>query len=181
MPRRHFIDNALLYLFSYDVESNTDQERIGFVPGGLRANVNAFPRRSQVYHVLRDQTVSGFGTRAISGTLWWGGDQLFVREDDIEFSEVELRILTDDGQTIELSYSLVADLGAGSFRRLVEDEEKIGTLVYPVDWPVLIMPKFETSSPDYRWLMDYQGVGFGRVRVVRNEVRRLTYDIYAMT
>jgi hypothetical protein len=175
------MDRALLYLFSYDVESNVDQERIGFVPGGVRANVHAYPARTRVYHVLRDRTIGGIGTKAISGTLAWGGDRLFLREDDIEFSDVELRILTDDGATIELSYSLVADLGPGSFRRLVSNDDKLGTPRTPVDWPVLITPKFETANPEYRWLMDYQGVGFGRVRVIKNDVRRLTYDIYAMT
>jgi hypothetical protein len=178
--RRHFIDNQLLYLLSYDVEADMDRDDLGFVPGGVRVNIFARPNLSRVYHVLRERTVPGLGFEAISGTLQWGGDWLTWREDDIELSEVKATILTDDHATIHFHYHLSAYLGPGGFRRIVSEKGKIGKETAPVDWPVVVTPRFDTTHPKYRWMTEHQCVGFGRVQVIKSEVRRLTYDVYAL-
>src|SRR5690349_18703258 len=95
--RRQFVDKALLYLFSLDIESDMDREEIGFVAGGVKVTIFARPGLSRVYHVGRERTVPGLGFKALSGTLNWGGDWVFWREDDIEQSEVRASIVLDDG------------------------------------------------------------------------------------
>ena len=181
VARARFVDKGLLYLFSYDVEADMDRQEIGFVPGGVRANIFARPNLSRVYHVMRERTVPGLGFEAISGTLKWGADWLYWREDDLEHTEVQASIVTDDQAVLHMSYLLIAYLGPGGFRRIVSEKGKIGKEDAPVDWPVVCSPRFETSHPKYRWLMDYQCIGFGKVQVIKSEVRRLTYDVYAMT
>jgi Protein of unknown function (DUF3237) len=181
LGRHTFLDKALLYLFSYDVETEMDREEIGFVAGGVRVNLFARDNLSRVYHVMRERTVPGLGFQAINGTLSWGGDWLLWREDDVEFSEVKMTIKTDDGATIHCSYPVVAYLGVGGFRRIVSEREKIGKERAPVELPAVTTPRFETTSPNYRWINEVQCVGFGRVQVIRTEVRRLTYDVYALT
>lgn len=179
--RRQFCDRALLYLFSFDVETSLDREEIGFVPGGVRVTVFARPNLSTVYHLYRARTIPGLGFDAITGTLTWGGDWLFWREDDIEFSDVRATINTHDNAQINMTYEIVADLGPGGFRRIVSEKEKIGKEKEPINWPIVTSPRFETTSPKYGWMTRYQCIGFGFVQVIRSEIRRLTYDIYAMT
>jgi hypothetical protein len=174
-------DRALLYLFSFDVETSLDREELGFVAGGVRATLFARPNLALVYHLYRARTIAGLGFEAISGTLTWGGDWLFWREDDIEFSQVRATITTKDDAQIHMSYEIVADLGPGGFRRIVSEKEKIGKEKAPVDWPIITSPRLETTDPRYRWMMEYQCIGFGYVEVIKSEIRRLTYDIYAMT
>jgi hypothetical protein len=180
-PRRVFHDRTLLYLFSYDIEVDMDLHTLGFVPGGVRANVAARRNMSRVYHVMRDQTVIGIGSPAISGSLEWGGDWLYWREDDVEFSQVRLAIKTDDGDTIHGAYKVITYLGIGGFRRVVGEKEKIGSEDQPVEFRVMTTPRFETTSPTYRWLNDLQCVGFGRVQMIRSEFRRISYDVYGLT
>jgi hypothetical protein len=181
LPRRRtFLDKALLYLFSYDVETDMDRDQIGLVPGGARTNIFARPGLSRVYHVMRERTVPGFGFRAITGSLTWGGDWALWREDDVELSEVQMTIHTDDGGTIHTFYPVVSDLGPGGFRRTM-GKGKFGTEEEPIDWPVITSPRFETTSPAYFWLMDLQCLGFGKARIIKSEVRRLTYDVYALS
>jgi hypothetical protein len=179
--RRTFLDKSLLYLFSYDVEADMDRQEMGLVPGGARVNILARPGLSRVYHVMRERTVPGLGFSAISGTLSWGGDWALWREDDVEISEVKMTIHTDDGGTIHGFYPVISYLGPGGFRRVVGDKGKIGTEKEPVDWPVITSPRFETTSPAYFWLMDLQCLGFGLVRIVKSEIRRITYDVYALS
>jgi hypothetical protein len=179
--RRVFHDRTLLYLFSYDIEVDMDLQTLGFVPGGVRANVAARPNMSRVYHVMRDRTVIGFGSPAISGTLEWGGDWLYWREDDVEFSQVRLTIRTDDDETIHGSYKVITYLGIGGFRRVVGEKEKIGTEDQPVEFRVMTTPRFQTTSATYRWLNELQCVGFGRVQMIRSEFRRISYDVYGLT
>jgi len=179
--RGYFHDKAMLYLLSYDVEANMDREELGFVPGGVRVNVFARENMSRVYHVARERTLAGLGFQPITGSLSWGGDWLMWRDDDIEHSLVKMAIKTDDGAVIHCSYDVKADLGPGGFRRLVGKKGKLGTEDEPIVFPIMTTPRFETTSARYRWLAEYQCVGFGRALVVRSELRRLTYDVYALT
>jgi hypothetical protein len=179
--RRVLNDKSLLYLFSFDVEADADQQTLGFVSGGVRINVQARPNLSRVYHILRERTIAGLGTSAISGVLQWGGDWLYWRDDDVGFSDVRFSIHTDDGAVIYGTYPVIGYLGSGGFRRLVKGDDKIGTEKKPVDLPLITTPRFETTSATYSWLADLQCLGFGRLHVIRSEFRRITYDIYSLT
>jgi hypothetical protein len=178
--RRRFVDNVWLYILSYDVEANMDREELGFVSGGVRVNVFARENMSCVYHVARERTLPGLGFEPIAGSLSWGGDWLFWRDDDIELSQVKMAIKTDDGSVLHCSYDVKADLGPSGFRRLVGRKGKAGTEDEPVVFPIMTTPRFQTTSARYRWLAETQCVGFGRAMVVRSELRRLTYDVYAL-
>lgn len=179
--RTQYLDQALIYLFSYDVEVEMNRENLGFVPGGVRVNIAAKPNRSRVYHVLRDGTIGGLGFDAISGKLSWGGDRVFWRDDDIEFSSVNMTIHTEDGAEIDVEYENITPLGPGGFRRLVSGKDPFGSESRPVTWPIVTSPRFDTTSLKYLWLRDYQGMGFGRVQIIKSEPRRISYDVYVLT
>ena len=44
-----------------------------------------------------------------------------------------------------------------------------------------VVYRFDTTDGRYQWINHYQCIGHGRVQVIKSEIRRLTYDIYAMT
>lgn len=182
--RRVLLDKSLLYLFSFDVEADPDRQNIGFVPGGVRVNIEARPNLSRVYHVLRDRSIAGTASPAISGVIEWGGDWLFLRDDDIGYSDVRFSIRTDDNAVIHGSYPVTCYLGSGGFRRLVKagsERDRLGTEKEPVDIPLITTPRFETTSEVYNWLTELQCIGVGRIRVIRNEFRRITYDVYSLS
>ena len=182
--RRALLEKSLLYLFSFDVEADANRQNIGFVPGGVGVNIQARPNLSRVYHVLRDRSIAGTGSPAISGTIEWGGDWLYLREDDIGYSDVRFTIRTDDNAVIKGSYPVTCYLGPGGQRRLVKagsDRDKLGTEKEPLDIPLITTPRFSTFSKVYSWLNELQCMGVGRIRVVRNEFRRITYDVYSLS
>jgi hypothetical protein len=181
--RRQFLNQATLYLFSFDVETSMDREDFGFVPGGTRVTLSARPNLARVYHLYRARTVAGLGFNAIGGTLTTGADSLLWREDDLEQSQIRATIVTQDGATIHMTYKVVADLGAGGYRRLIsaKGKSKVGTEDMPIDWPVVTSPRFDTADGRYQWINDYQCIGHGYIQVIKSEIRRLTYDIYALT
>src|SRR5262249_21985396 len=113
--RKQFHDRNLLYLFSFDVDVNMNREELGFVPGGVRSNVFGRKGLSRAYHIARDRTISGLGFDAIDGTLSWGGDWIYWREDDLEISQVHASIHTSEGAEIHMFYDVIASLGPGGF------------------------------------------------------------------
>ena len=181
--RRQLLNQATLYLFSYDVETSMDRELFGFVPGGTRVTLAARPNLARVYHLYRSRSIAGLGVNVIAGTLTTGQDSLFWREDDLEKSQVRATINTIDGATIHMVYEVVADLGPGGYRRLVGNKkaDRVGKADFPLDWPVVTSPRFDTADGRYQWINNYQCLGHGRVEVIQSEIRRLTYDVYAMT
>jgi Protein of unknown function (DUF3237) len=179
--RRQFIDKALLYVLSFDVEVDADRHEFGFVAGGVRLNVFTRPGLSRAYNLHRSRTLAGFGFERIDGAVVWGSDSIYWREDDIEQTQIRASVRTDDGVWIHFTYPLIAYLGPGGFRHLVSEKERIGKESAPVLFPIVSSPRFETANPNYRWLSDQQCIGFGLVQLIRSEIRRLTYDVYAMT
>jgi hypothetical protein len=181
--RRQLLNQATLYLFSFDVETSMDREEFGFVPGGTRVTLSARPNLARVYHLYRARTIAGLGYQAIAGTLTTGADSLFWRDDDLEKSGIRATINTQDGATIHMTYQVVADLGPGGYRRLLSarKRDKVGTEDVPIDWPVVTSPRFDTADGRYEWINNYQCLGHGWVQVINSEIRRLTYDVYAMT
>jgi hypothetical protein len=183
-PRREFLDWSLLYLFSFDIELDMNQqERLGRFPDGGRLNLYARPDLSRVYNVGRESLVPGDGRPAVSGKAVWGGDQAVLREDDVGSCNIRLAIDTDDGASIHLAYRLVGYLGPGGSERLLtgKGRNSYGTENQPFEVPIMTSPRFQTASPTYAWLNDLQGIGFGRVQLIQSRIRRNTQDIYALT
>jgi hypothetical protein len=181
--RRYFLDKALLYLFSYNTEIQANTWKVGIVPAGVRFNANGTPGESRVYHVLRERTQGGFGPgfKTITGRIKVGSDSALYRKDGVVVDEIRMTIETDDGAIIGSKYQGTAYLRAGGYDAYVAGIDKVGTSKKPVQVPIVITPRYETSAPAYQWIMDYQCVGFGRAEVIKSEIRRMTYDIYAMT
>jgi hypothetical protein len=167
-------------LFSYDAATQPATNDIGFVPGGLRLDVECVPNQSRVYHLLRERTVAALGTPAISGTVVEGGDAALLREDDVVISDVRITIRTDDGAIIDSRYGGKFSLGAGGYRRAIGNDKPVGTEKNPLVVPIVVTPRYETASAKYRWLTQYQCIGFGAISVVKNRQRSVSYDIYAM-
>lgn len=177
-PRQTLFDRDLLYLFSYDVDLEMRREEVGFVPGGVRVNIFAKPNRTRMYNVARERAL--LGARAIQGTIKSGADFALIRSDDIGVLDVQLLMQTDDGATIFSRYSGLFPAGPRGFRQLISEKPPLGTEKKPFLAPVYITPKYETSAPEYSWLMQYQCAGFGHVTVINSTVRAGTFDIYAM-
>lgn len=178
--RRHLLDNALLYLFSFDVELDIERQEIGVVADGMRVNVFCRPNEARVYHVIRESVNSSAGFPEISGTIVAGGDWALIRKDDVAVSDVRMTIKTDDGAFIDARYRGIFPLEVGGYQAFLSDEDKIGTFKHPVEFPIVVTPTFETGSLRYRWLTDRQCVGFGHIQIIKNRARRVTYDIYGM-
>jgi hypothetical protein len=181
--RRELLDWNLLYLFSFDAEIDVNrQETLGRFSDGVRLNVFAKPGLSRVYHVGRETTVLGDGHPAISGKVEWGGDEALLRYDDVASCNIRLAIYADDGAVIHLSYHLQGYSGPGGTERIVSGvgDDSFGTEDQPFDVPIMTSPRFSTSSARYGWLNELQGIGFGRVQLIRSKFRRNTQDIYAL-
>jgi uncharacterized protein DUF3237 len=183
MHRRHFLDKELLYLFSYNAEIDPLRKNIGLVPEGVRFDVSGVPSESRVFHVLRERTETGLppGAKVVTGRVRIGNDTALYRSDDVVVDDIRLTIETDDGEVIGSRYRGSGFLRMGGFEEFVAGIDKSGTNARPVQAPIVITPRYETSAPQYRWLMDYQCVGFGCIQLQYDFVRRVTYDIYAMT
>jgi hypothetical protein len=181
--RKYFFDKSLLYLFSYNTEIDPYTQTIGVSPEGVRFNENATDGDSRVYHVMRERSEGGLSPafRVITGNLKAGFDRALYRTDDVIVGDVRLTIETDDGALIGGRYRATAYLGYGGYDAYVAGIDKVGSRREPVQSPIVITPRYETDAKDYKWIMDYQCIGFGRADVVKNQVRRVTYDIYAMT
>lgn len=176
--RAGLFERDLLYLFSYDADLEMRRDEIGFVPGGLRVNITAKPNKTRMYHVARETSTLGF--RAVEGTITSGMDRAFIRNDDIGVLDVQLTLRTDDGALIYSQYRGVYPAGPRGYRRLVSRQPLLGTELSPFRAPVYITPRYETASPAYRWLTQYQCVGFGEVEVIKSDIRSVTFDIYAL-
>jgi hypothetical protein len=183
VARNQFLDKTLLYLFSYNAEVDPYTLRIGVVPEGVRFNVSGTPDESRVYHVLREKTQAGFGPgfKVITGRIRVGSDRALYRTDDVVVDEVRLTIETDDGALINARYHGSAYLGAGGYDAYVAGIDRVGRFRNPAYAPIVIAPRFETLHQDYKWISKHQCVGFGLAEVIKSQIRRITYDVYAMT
>lgn len=182
--RGELLDWSLLYLFSYEVELDLQgQEKLGRFPEGVRMNCFARSDLSRVYNVGRESSVPGDGARSITGKVVWGGDQVLLRDDDVAMSNIRVAILTDDEATIHMSYFLLGYVGPGGVARITDGvgKDRFGTENRPYDAPIITSPRFQTTSPDYAWINDIQGVGFARAQLIRSKFRRITCDVYGLT
>jgi uncharacterized protein DUF3237 len=182
-PRGYFLDRALLYLFSYNTEIEHRTQKIGIVPEGARYNESATVGDSRVYNVFREKSQGGLGPgfKAVTGRLVAGFDRALYRTDDVIIGDVQATIETDDGELIGTRYRATAYLRPGGYEAYVAGIDRAGTEHEPVQAPIVITPSFETEAPAYQFLVTHRCVGFGRADVIRSEIRRLSYDIYAMT
>lgn len=176
--RTSLFDRDLLYLFSYDADLEMRRDEIGFVPGGFRINVIAKPNKTRIYHVARERSTLGF--QSVQGTVSWGSDRALLRNDNVGVLDVQLTMRTDDGELIYSTYKGIYPTGPRGYRQLISKKPVMGTEKNPFSAPVYVTPRYETRSPKYRWLMQYQCIGFGRVEIVKSTVRNVTFDIYAM-
>ena len=177
--RRSYIDRDLIYLFSFDANLEVGREEIGLVPGGARVNVFSKPKDSRVYQVGGERVLEDVGP--VTGEIIWGGDWPLLRQ-DIDAGSVDVRTLihTDDDAYIYGRWNGAFPTGPGGFRRLISERAKLGTEDVPHEASIVIDPVFDTSAPQYKWLMDYQCVGFGRAYIVKSLIRRSSVDIFAM-
>src|SRR5262245_12433253 len=129
--RRSLLDRNLLYAFSEDGNLEYGREDIGFVPGGVRINIQATERGSRVYNVAGDERM--LGEYILSGTIVWGGDSALAREDDVEILEVRIVIRTDDGALVEAEYTGTFAPGPRSHRQLVTEKPKLGSEQNPFE------------------------------------------------
>ncbi len=181
--RRALHDWLPLYLFSFDVELRIATERIGQMAAGFRMNLHARAETSRVYDVARAASAAGRSRSTISGRLRWASEELLLRNDDVGVSQIRASIVTDAGTLIDLTYAVVTPLGPGVARRIIGGPRRdlVGTEDRPVEAPVTIFPRFLVADPALSWLNECQGIGFGRLQIVRSEPRHLTCDIYALS
>jgi Protein of unknown function (DUF3237) len=182
--RRELLDWSLLYLFSFDVELDPDrQENLGKF--GQRARINFFSRDdlSRVYNIGRESTIPGNGRPALAGKIISGGDRVDLRNDDVGVCNIRFTLRTDDGAIIDVAYQIFGYLGPGGVARIVNGrgKDKFGTENHPFEVPIVTSPRFQTTAPQYRWINDVQGIGFGRALAIRSVFRRNTQDVYVLT
>jgi len=176
--RRTLLDKNLLYVFSEDGNIQEGREDIGFVPGGIRINIHSRPQDSRVYHVAGETRV--LGETVLSGTLVWGGDWAFIREDDLEILLVRVVIRTDDGADVEVRYDGLFAPGPRCFRQVLTERPKLGSETRPFEGTFFAAPRFFTGAPQYAWLNGRQCLAFGRVKFVESVAQQATFDVWMM-
>lgn len=150
------IEYQLEPLFSYT--AFLDTEIIGPVAEGLRINV----------YVTRGE-ISGPRLRGKLRPV--GGDWLTVRTDGVGILDVRATFEAEDGALIYTSYSGVADFGEDGYQKLLSGDPA------PSGLALRVVPRYQTSHPDYLWLNRLQCLGIGQAFLERGEVR---YDVYAV-
>ena len=99
-----------------------------------------------------------------------GGDWMNVRRDGVGEANVRITFETDDGALLLACYYGIFDLGPGGYERALR-------LDYDPVPPLVVVPRFVTSHPDWLWLSRLQCVGVGRVTMADLKVR---FDLYAV-
>ena len=150
------IEFHLHHLFSFNAFLDVDV--IGPVAEGVRVNFR-----------VTSGDISGPRLRGKLRPV--GGDWLTLRTDGVGLLDVRATFESDDGALIDASYTGVADLGLDGHRRFLDGELPSSAL------PLRVVPRFQTSHPDYVWLNRLQCLGIGEAFLERNEVR---YDVYAV-
>ena len=176
--RRYLLDKNLLYVFSEDGNVEQGREDIGLVPGGLRINVHSVPQDSRVYNVAGETLL--LGEKVLSGTIVWGGDFAFVRQDDIEALDVRVVIRSDDGALIEGEYCGVVAPGPRTFTQVFSEKPKLGSEQSPAELSFHVAPRFRTADPRYKWLSGRQCLAYGRVKFIECVARQATLDVWMM-
>jgi hypothetical protein len=176
--RRTLLERNLLYVFSEDGNIEDGREDVGFVPGGFRIILHSKPQDSRVYNVAGDKRM--LGEFILSGTVVWGGDWAFGRDDDLEALDVRIVIRTDDGALVEGEYTGVFSPGPRSFRQLVTEKPKLGSELKPFEGKYFSTPKFYSSDPRYKWLNGRQCLAIGQVKLIDCVARQATFDCWLM-
>jgi Protein of unknown function (DUF3237) len=115
---------------------------IGAVPAGLRR--------------IAPVTGGTFAGERLRGTVIGGDDWVINRADGVMVLDVRLRLKTDDGAAIYLTYRgrfLAAPEAMARFSR--------GALLKPEEYSLAIAGRFECGDPRYAWLNDIVAVGTG--------------------
>jgi hypothetical protein len=176
--RRYLLEKNLLYLFSEDGNIEYNREDIGFVNGGLRLKVHSTPEESRFYSATGDRDL--LGERVFSGSIVFGVDAIFVRQDDVELLDVKIAVQTDDGAVVDGEYTGVFYPGPRTFRQVVSEKPKLGTEQRPAEGAYFAMPRFYASDPKYAWLNGRQCLAIGRVQLIDNVARQASSDIWIM-
>jgi Protein of unknown function (DUF3237) len=110
------------------------------------------------------------GPKINATILGEGGDWMNVRRDGVGEADVRITFKTDDGALLLSCYYGIFDLGPDGYARALRED-------YDPVPPLVVVPRFVTSHPDWLWLSRLQCVGIGRVTMADLKVR---FDLYAV-
>jgi hypothetical protein len=99
-----------------------------------------------------------------------GGDWVIVRTDGVGLLDVRATMELDNGALVYTTYGGVVDLGANGYDLFLQG-------ILPAHVDLRIVPRYQTSHPDYLWLNRLQCVGVG---ALDRDQSMVSYDIYAM-
>jgi hypothetical protein len=185
--RRYLFEKNLLYLLSYD--ANVRETARAFVPGGgaieWTANKTAAgdsahggrarPSAGPAYHVLDDDRIDE--NDSITGHVIEIHDRIVIPADErIATLEGTVIIDTSDRAVLAGHYrgSLVLGPLGGDRFAPGGDENKLLRI------KTLVIFRFETTFPKYKWITERLCAGFGFIEVGGGIVRTLSFDLYAM-
>ncbi len=125
------------------------------VPGSRNAQIPGGPAGTRV---IANVTGGTFEGERLRGTIVGpGGDWVSVRDNGTIHLDVRLLLVTDDGESILMTYNGIGVRG--------ED----GAL------SIRSAPLFQAGAEAYRWLNDVQAVGIGQ-----SADGVVTYEVYAL-
>ena len=84
--------------------------------------------------------------------------------------DVRVTIETREEALIYITYTGVGDVGEDGYERFLRGEP-------PPTIPLRMVPRVQTTHPDFQWLNRLQCLGIGEVDTERLEV---SYDVYAV-
>jgi len=189
MNRSHFLSRQMQYLFSFDLDLGASRastrKAAGLANQILPSDAALCPADSKnvVYHALDEAQVGG--EPAITGQVAFAQDKIDFPPGR-DFGEISGRLVirTRDKALIESTYTGV--LRARAFWPLVvRDYGGVADAQANADLPEVetkaqLTTHFETGSAKYRWLVERQCAGFGRVRLRGGEPTWASFDIYSL-
>ncbi|MDH3684321.1 MAG: DUF3237 domain-containing protein [Acidimicrobiia bacterium] len=140
--------------------STIDVEHLFTITADLGDNTHALIRNGPAgTRVIASVTGGSFEGPRLKGTVVPpGGDWVSVRPNRIIKLDVRLLLVTDDDESILMTY------------------QGIGTPADDGPTQLRTAPTFETGADAYSWLNDVQAVGIGT-----SDGISVTYDIYALS
>jgi hypothetical protein len=182
MDRTKFFPKSLAYLCSFDFDSKQK--------GALGSQMLVFDEKSgsegdaPVYNALDQEFV--FGEIPIRGQI----QVLELRvkyPDRQEHGELEgrLTMFTDDGAVLEAGYHGVFHAGP-QWHWLTAQGSPVASqaarrAAAELQVRACISLRFDTGSTKYRWVVQYQCVGYGRMCLRDGVPVSGTFDVHAMT
>jgi uncharacterized protein DUF3237 len=191
MERKEFFNKRLLYLFSVDLPlpDRSVQSQGDARPANFASHTHLFKNaQAPIYNALSEARV----LKALGepGEEAIGGQVHLLQEwtsyvPGQEFGEIHGRmvIFTHDDEVLESAYTGIFSAGPQWHWLTAAAASNAGDRARSrarLEAKAFISARFDTTSTRYRWLVEHQCVGYGRLKLEAGNPTSATFDVYAL-